>query len=147
MRRVMGWLAIVSRLGLGGVFVYAGWMKLQEPLQFFEAIKAYDMLPVEAVGLVAVTLPALELLAGAALVITKWSREAALLICAMLTVFLIGLVQAAVRGLDISCGCFGDSGETGTGELLRTIGRDVVMMIPTVWLAFFRKKGWLWREA
>ncbi len=143
---VTGILAILARLGLGGVFIYAAWSKIQDPALFFEAVKGYDMLPVELAGLVAVVLPMAELVAGLTLVFTKWSREAALAIFVMMVVFLVGLTQAAVRGLDISCGCFGDSGETGTSSLVGTILRDLLFLVPAVWLAFFRGNGWIWQK-
>lgn len=141
-----GILAIVARMGLGGIFVYAAWSKIQDPSLFFDAVKSYDMLPVELVGIFALVLPMLELLAGVTLVFTKWSREAALIILGLSVMFLIGLTQAAVRGLDISCGCFGDDGAKGVSALVMSIVRVVLMLVPAVWLTFFHGNGWIWNE-
>lgn len=135
-------LDVLARVGLGALFVYAAWSKIRDPAAFARTVANYRMLPSCAVGLVAITLPMTELLAGLALVFTKWSREAALLVLGMMLVFLAGLTQAAVRGLDISCGCFGDDGARGLAALVRTILRDLLLLVPTVWV-LVRPGGWL----
>lgn len=92
-------------------------------------------------GLFALVLPMLELVAGFALVFTKWSREVGLVLLGLMGVFLVGLVQAQVRGLDISCGCFGDSGD-GKETVMDALVRDVFLLVPLVWLVC-RPNGWL----
>ena len=136
---------VLSRLGLGGMFVYAAWTKIQDPALFASSVASYDILPDDLVGLVALVLPMVELLSGIVLVFTRWSREAALIMLGMMLVFLVGLVQAAVRGLEISCGCFGADGEPDGTSLVWTIVRDVLLLIPIVWLVL-RPKAWIWRR-
>ena len=54
----------------------------------------------------------------------------------LLAMFLIALVQALARGLDISCGCFGvDESETGARGLVKAIVRDIALFAPALWLA------------
>ena len=67
-----------------------------------DAVAGYAILPACCVGLFALILPMLELVAGAALIVTKWSREAALILLALLLSFFVGLSQAWIRGLEIS---------------------------------------------
>ena len=136
---------VLSRLGLGGMFVYAAWTKIQDPALFASSVASYDILPDDLVGLVALVLPMVELLSGVVLVFTRWSREAALIMLGMMLVFLAGLVQAAVRGLEISCGCFGADGEPDSTSLVWTIVRDVLLLVPVVWLVL-RPKAWIWRR-
>ena len=137
----------VFRAALAAVFVYAAWTKLLDPGVFASAVASYKMLPAPLVAVVAIVLPPAELLAGLALVLTRWQRESALIVLSMLAVFLVGLVQAQVRGLDIGCGCFG--GEEGD-TVPEAIVRDIVLIVPAVWLAVRRNRpawGWKWRIA
>ena len=127
------WGELIARVVIGAIFIYAGFMKIQDPAAFAKAVDSYQMLPSVFVGLIAVVLPMTELIAGLALVFTKWSRESALLILAMLVVFLVGLSQASIRGLEISCGCFGED-EGVTESIGMAIVRDLLMLVPTVWL-------------
>lgn len=138
-------LDALARLLLAGVFIYASWTKLDDPGMFAASVANYRMLPPPLVNLVALVLPPVELLSGLALVFTKWSREAALLVFGMMMVFLVGLAQAAVRGLDISCGCFGEDEVTGTAAIVQTIVRDLLLLVPTVWL-LVRPGGWMFRR-
>ena len=127
------WGELIVRVVIGAIFIYAGFMKIQDPAAFAKAVDSYQMLPSVLVGLVAVILPMTEMVAGIALVFTKWSRESALLILVMLAVFLVGLSQASIRGLEISCGCFGED-EGVTESIGMAIVRDLLMLVPTVWL-------------
>ena len=140
--RLVGWLESLCRVGLGGMFVYSAWGKIADPGLFATAVMKYELLPEATVGLFALTLPMLEMLAGGAFVCTKWVREAALLATGMLVMFAIALTIAVVRGLEIDCGCFGVSAGGGRKELLLAIVRDLILLVPTVWL-MFRRDVWL----
>lgn len=132
----------IARIVLGGLFVYAAWGKIQDPAVFANSVASYRFLPLVLVNLFALVLPMLELLAGLALLTTKWPRESALVVLGMLGMFLVGLVQAQCRGLNISCGCFGEA-EDG-GSIGAAIIRDVLLFVPAVWLVL-RPNGWIWQ--
>ncbi len=136
-------LDAVARIVLGAIFIYAAWSKMQDPSLFASAVSGYQMLPAPLVAFVAIVLPPAELIAGAALILTKWQRESALLILGMLAVFLVGLVQAEVRGLDIGCGCFGgEDDDTVMGAIIR----DISLLVPAVWLVVRRNRpAWGWK--
>ncbi len=135
-------LASLCRLGLGGLFVYSAYAKISDPGIFADAVMRYRILPKFLVGLFSLTIPMLELLAGAGLVFTKWSRESALVVVVMLAMFIVALFQAQVRGLDIACGCFGMPEKAGKFELIYAMVRDVVLLVPAVWL-MARRNDWL----
>ena len=141
---ILGALERVFRLLLGGIFIYAALSKIQDPALFAKAITSYQMLPSFFVGLLALVLPMVELLAGAALIATRWTRESTLLILCMLTMFFVGLTQALVRGRDISCGCFGDAANSAHTALSALL-RDVALLAPAVWLVR-RPNAWLWNR-
>lgn len=140
--RMLDWLESLCRVGLGGMFVYSAWGKIADPGLFAVTVMRYELLPEFAVGLFSLTLPMLELLAGVAFVCTKWTREVGLLATGMLVMFLGALTIAAVRGLEIDCGCFGVSAEGGRTELVLAIMRDLILLAPTTWL-MFRRNAWL----
>ena len=53
-------------------------------------------------------------------------KAAISLIYAMLIVFIIAIISAWLRGLNISCGCFGS--ENAVGEYLKVMLRDVFLI-------------------
>ena len=57
----------------------------------------------------------------------------------MLVMFIGALVQAAIRGLDISCGCFGGTSGYGRVGVLSAIGRDVFLLTSVLFMVFSRR--------
>ena len=106
------WLTLAARLVVGGLFVVAGALKLGDPTAFATEIANYRFLPAVAPWL-AVTLPPVELVVGAALLVAppKWRRAASLAVMGLLVMFLVGIVHVVRAGINVDCGCFG--GNTG----------------------------------
>ena len=103
---------LASRVVLGGVFVAAGAAKIPDPGGFAAAIRSYGLaLPEWFVSLSAHALPYLEVLLGLYLIAGLFTRLAAWTANALMCVFILAILQAALRGLEISCGCFGPSSE------------------------------------
>lgn len=100
-------ILLVLRLALGGVFIYAGALKIVDVQGFAKAVHHFQLTPRTVSVVVAVYLPWLEILAGLALFIRRLALGASLALGVMSAVFLIALSTAWARGLDISCGCFG----------------------------------------
>jgi putative oxidoreductase len=118
-------IALLLRLALGGIFVYAGWTKLKDPWALFAmAIDSYQVLPAWAVEWLARTLPWIELLIGAMLIAGRWMRISTVATSLLLLVFFSLMVRAHVKGIEINCGCF------GPGEAIswRTLLRDGAML-------------------
>jgi putative oxidoreductase len=92
---------------IAAVFIYAGVLKALEPVQFAHDIDHYKILPwTIGVGL-AFYLPWLEIFCGLALIFRLFYRGALSILTAFVVVFLVATIAAKVRGLDITCGCFG----------------------------------------
>src|SRR4026209_448682 len=103
---ILRWIAVILRIALGGIFIYAAWIKLRLPWQLFAmSIDSYQLLPPGPVEFLARTLPAVELLLGVALIVGKWLRISSAIMSALLLVFFTLIVRAAVKGQEISCGC------------------------------------------
>jgi uncharacterized membrane protein YphA (DoxX/SURF4 family) len=98
---------------LGAVFIYASWDKIAQPGEFARIVYHYQLIgPSQALGyvpanLLAVTLPWLELVTGALLMVGLWRREAAAVAALMLVSFIVAVSWALASGIDIAnCGCF-----------------------------------------
>ena len=141
-RILMQGLEFVCRLGLGALFIYSALAKVSDPDEFAYSVSRYEMLPGFTIGLFSLTMPMLELLAGVAMLFTKWLRESALLVSGMLAMFIVALAQAQVRGLDISCECFGEA-EKESRAVLVALVRDVVLVAPVVWLVVNGRRRWI----
>jgi putative oxidoreductase len=117
--------SLVSRFILGGVFIAAGIPKILDPGAFAVAIRSYELaLPEWFVSFSAHALPYAEVLIGLYLVFGLFTKPTAWLTTALMLVFTVALLQGAVRGLDINCGCFGAGEESSN-----------------LWLAFLRDIG------
>ena len=130
------------RFGLGAMFLYSAWSKIQDPGMFQVMVDNYRMLPACVTALFAVTMSMAELLVGAMFIFSKWTREAAFATAVMLVMFIIALAQAQVRGLDISCGCFSEE-EKNPHEVLFALVRDVALLVPTAWLLIKGQRRWI----
>ena len=121
------WLLIALRLCVGGVFIYAGTVKVIDPERFLVDVQAYHLLSYRLAVLVAVYLPWLEIVGGICFVLRRIDRGAKFLLFILTTVFLIAITQAWVRGLDLSCGCFSSSG-VAAADYMWLLTRDVLLL-------------------
>jgi len=96
---------------IGGIFIYAGAIKVLEPVQFANDIDNYKILPwTISVGL-AFYFPWLEIFCGLALILRRLYLGGLSILTVLVAVFLIATIAAKVRGLDITCGCFGHASQ------------------------------------
>ena len=129
---VRPWLGTVIRLGLAAIWIWAAVEKL------VQAVRAYDATPEWLSQAIGYGLPVLELAVGIVLALGIVVRLAAAVSGVLFVVFLIGLVQAAARGLQLDCGCFGGGGQTDgstqyTVDILRDIGLLILAAYLVVW--------------
>lgn len=135
---MMDWLSssralFVLRMIVGGIFLYAGILKLAAPLEFADAVATFRMLPPELINVLALALPPFEVILGL-LMISGWRwRPAALGILMLTVVFAAALGQALIRGLEVDCGCFGH-GEPSVVQTWNALGRDLLILSAAAWL-------------
>jgi putative oxidoreductase len=111
---------IVLRVALGAIFIYAGWVKLQDPWQLFAAgVASYELLPMWAVTFVARTLPWFEILLGVVMISGFFMRISSTTVAALLAVFFALIVRAYLQGKEINCGCFGGNEPISPLTMLR----------------------------
>jgi uncharacterized membrane protein YphA (DoxX/SURF4 family) len=153
---------VLLRLIVGGVFVFAGVVKIwnveiksahegeriawtvnasraPDSAGFAKDIENYHVPPRQLTNLVAITFPWIEVAAGLLLIFGIWSRASALVIGVMLVVFLIAIGQAVARGLNISCGCFGTVEGRKVG--LTALAQDIALLAMCAWLWWREKES------
>jgi len=130
------WIFLL-RLALGGIFIYASLDKILHPLDFARAIDNYRILPPLLVNILAIVLPWIEILCGAALIIGVFSDGAVVILGILLIIFIGAMGQAIMRGIDIGCGCFKVTSETQKVGWER-IGEDFLMLLAAVNILGFR---------
>ena len=92
---------------VGGIFIYAGVIKALDPVRFANDIDNYKILPWAISVRIAFYLPWLEIFCGLALVLRILYRGGLLILTALIGIFIAATIAAKIRGLDITCGCFG----------------------------------------
>jgi len=111
------YILLLSRFLLGMVFIAASVEKIALPEIFAVNVQAYQILPLSIVNLVALIIPWIELLCGVFLISGTFVRSSSFLLSALLSLFIIMLISAIMRGLIIDCGCFGASSDSKVGWL------------------------------
>jgi putative oxidoreductase len=126
---------------IAGVFLAAAIPKLIDPASFASDIQNYRVLPEHLAGHAALYVPAFELVIALALLWPRYQRGAALLATAMLVVFAVAMAQARVRGIDLSCGCFGAAFESKVSwwTVARSSGLAVLSSI--VWFGSLPRRA------
>ena len=136
------WLVVVIRLLIGGLFVFAGGSKLLLPYEeVVVMIEQYTVIPKTLVPWIAVALPWVELLSGAALCMGFLTTLASGVVAFQLVVFCLLMLVVLALGIEIEdCGCFGQWGWHETP--LQVLIRDLIMLgllFPVFWR---RKDVW-----
>ena len=132
--RVSGFLSsspasLVSRVLLGGVFLVAGATKIPNPGALAASIRSYELgLPEWFVSLSSHALPYLEVMLGLYLLAGLFTKVSAWATNGLVILFLLALLQGALRGLEIDCGCFGTSADGEAGNLWLAAARDVGLL-------------------
>jgi putative oxidoreductase len=128
------WIAVAGLLGrliVGGVFMFAGAQKLLDPVAFAQDIGNYQAFPHWTWNLAAAIVPVTEILAGLAVLIGI-KRRAGAIVLGSLTVAFIGLILSVIiRGIDLDCGCFGESVEASSVGWPLVL-RDIALLVAIV---------------
>jgi len=118
------------RLFVGIVFIYAGYIKIIDPMGFAKNIYQYQILSDYWVNVTAIILPWLEVVCGLSLVfIPRLRRGSSAWIFLMLLVFTVAVAYSVLRGLDISCGCLStdpEAAKIGWKKVTENIGMIVL---------------------
>ena len=113
-KKLPGWLEnrvdpieLLFRIIVGGIFIYAGILKINDLQSFELSIRNYQILNDPWVALIAITLPPLEIIIGTAILIRFLYHGALFIASLTLIIFIASLVSLLARNIDINCGCLG----------------------------------------
>ncbi len=138
--KILHWLC---RLILAGIFLYSGYVKIQEPLQFAVAIAGYKMVPDDMVFPLARFLPWLEIVLGYNILIGWKLRYNAVAAGALLLFFIVILSITIGRGIDANCGCFSLDERISP----KTVARDSLILLPAIFLSIESRLRKLFRRS
>ena len=131
------WIELAARWILGLTFIYASYYKILAPADFAKIVYGYDLFPNQAINLIAIILPFIELITGLALILGFYPRSAALIINGMLVAFIIVLAINLIRGHEFDCGCFSAKETGGFSSTESTLVRDIIYLIPGLQIFLF----------
>jgi putative oxidoreductase len=104
-------IADLQHLRFASAFADLGNLSLADPAEFAHDINNFRILPWIASVTLAFYLPWLEIFCGLGLVFRVLYRGALSILTALIVVFTLATIAAKVRGLDITCGCFGHASQ------------------------------------
>jgi uncharacterized membrane protein YphA (DoxX/SURF4 family) len=136
------WVGLAFRLVLGGLFVYAGYIKLIDLDAARRSVLAYQLFPDWMAQIIGVALPILEVSIGLLLILGLFTRIASASLTLLLVIYIAGIISVWVRHIQIKCGCFSDGGlVTEWADAVKgykqDILRDTLMALAAIWLVFF----------
>lgn len=130
----------LSRLILGGLFIYASIDKITHPEAFADIVYNYKLLPGIFITLVAIIMPWVEIFSGLCVVSGLFKRAGAIIIGAMLLVFSAAISINLARGLEFDCGCFSTIASESGSDPVGLLIRDILLLFLVVILVFFDRK-------
>lgn len=132
------WVGLLARLVIGGVWIVAGAVKLPDPAQSVDAVRAYQLLPGSLVQPVGQLLPVIEIVVGATLVLGLLTRGSAIVSALLFAAFIVGIASVWARGISIDCGCFGGGGydADAASQYPWEIARDAALLLASLFVAW-----------
>ena len=127
--------------GVAGIFIYAGALKMLDPVQFAHDVKNFQILPWPISVALAFYLPWLEILCGVGLVFRLFYRGALCILSALIVVFTLATAAAKLRGLDITCGCFGHASQHWSFPAHLATNLGILAALLALILQSVRRKG------
>src|SRR5438132_6609319 len=112
---------------VAAVFIYAGAIKALDPIRFASDIDNYKILPWTIGVRLAFYLPWLEIFCGLALIARRLYLGGLSILTALTSIFIIATIAAKIRGLDITCGCFGHASKNWS--FTTHLALDLVLLV------------------
>ena len=137
------YLALAARLLIGGLLIMLACTMFWTRQQFAVSIRNYMYFRFPGANVMAVTLPWIELGAGALLILGIYTRPAALLTTGMLVVFLAAIIYAYTIGLDIDCGCFSSAASSQGKITFFEIVRDSTLVLISLFIVLADRGDYL----
>ena len=123
--KILLWSAVLIRILLGGIFLYAGTIKASASEEFALALVPFSILPESWTPTFAVLLAWTEIAAGLLVLLPRVHRLGSGLILLLALVFIGVLTWALSNGIIVSCGCFGGDETPSASAMQMAILRDI----------------------
>jgi len=120
---------------VGGIFIYAGAIKALDPVQFANDIDNYKILPWPISVALAFYSPWLEIFCGVALVVRLLYGGALSILTVLILVFTLATIAAKIRGLDITCGCFGHASQNWSFPAHLATNLAILTALVVLWIS------------
>ena len=143
--KVINYLIALTRIYLALVFIVSGLDKINNLDAFAISIENYRLFPTQIINIFAITIPWIELISGAFLLLGIYIKENSIIIASLLVVFTTAVIIAVARGLDIDCGCQGtfDGQKVGLLKIIENVSLFIVaylsMKFPRQVLTFIKQ--------
>lgn len=143
------WISLAARVLLGAMWLYYAVPKLASSTQNVADVRNFRILPGGLITPFAYAQPYLELALGLLLIVGLGTRLLAGLSGVLLLVYIGGIISLGARGIHISCGCGGTGAEVAAGQTryILDVLRDVLYLIPALWLLWRPKSRYSADEA
>lgn len=135
------WRLVVERalaVLAGAVFVYAGVLKMRDPLQFANDVSNYHIIPWPVGVRLAFYLPWLEILCGLSLIFHRVFAGALAISGVLMLTFIGATVWARIQGINVACGCFGTASSKLTLTWHLVINSSILAVLVVLW--FMRER-------
>jgi putative oxidoreductase len=119
---------LIVRLVVTGTFVMAALPKIKDPVAFAISVDAFQVVGPTLSNWIALFLPWLELILGIGILLPQIRSSSSILIAVLLIVFISLHASAWIRGLEISCGCFGTESAGESTNYLWLIIRNTLLL-------------------
>ena len=130
------WRLVVGRalaVLAGAVFVYAGVLKVRDPLQFANDLSNYRIMPWPVGVRLAFYLPWLEIICGLALIFRRVFAGALSITGTLMLTFIGATIWAKIQGIDVACGCFGTASSNLTLTWHLVLNGSILAVLIFLW--------------
>lgn len=134
-------IADLQHLRVANAFADLGQLSLANPAEFASDIDNYKLLPWSVSVALALYLPWLEIFCALGLVFRFLYRGALSILIASIVVFTLATIAAKVRGLDITCGCFGHASQHWSFPAHLATNLAILVALLALFFAYARKRG------
>jgi uncharacterized membrane protein YphA (DoxX/SURF4 family) len=128
------YIYLIFRLVIGITFIWASMDKILNPADFAKLVYNYRILPDFTINIFGIVLPWIELLCGIFIVVGFNTKSSSMILSVLLLIFIIAIIAAIFRGLDINCGCFSTDATESSKVGYSLLFRDIIMLLMGAYL-------------
>ncbi len=126
----------IIRIFLAFLFILSSLEKFRSLENFALSVDAYQIFPSILVNLITLIIPWLELFVAFGLLFKYKLKANLILYLTLMISFTILVFIAMIKGLDIECGCFGES-STKVGTI-KVVENFIIILLNLILLKFFK---------